>query len=271
MNKIIKIIENEIEKKENIKSYAFDVKFWESVFSIETPPEIIRQREISDGYYADYFELDYTIEMLNKLFPGWQTRNIQLHQVGGGKGIVITGELGCPVLQSDGTRKMIWRAEVGGAEIHFKKETDLPFSPDNVAKSAYTDWLKRAGRLFGIGWDLWENKPTEKQIEEFENAISNWEYKDIIRKRFKRCKKTSRIVNGKMIEIGADDFIKKLPTDDQVQRFNELIKPLSEEIKLKLWEKFQLYDYEQVETFLKNIENRLSAVNTNKENKDGTQ
>lgn len=240
---------------ENLDNLIFDTIFWQKVFSIETPEEVLKQREVGGGMIADYYELSYTIEKLNELFPGWETRNIQLHQIAGGKAIVITGDLGCPVLRKDGTRTMIWRSEVGSAEIQFKKDSTIPSNPDNVAKAAYTDWLKRAGRLFGIGWDLWEGKPSKEQGAKFEEHIKNWDKKDIVRKRFARCKKV-----GRPGEMGADEFIKTLPTEEQLNEFKSLIENLPEDVKDKLWTKFQSSTKSGADQLIDLIKKRLEEL-----------
>jgi len=250
---IIKVASESVKSNEkfrdNIKDFEFSQRLWSELFNIKTPSHFIKQRKISSqdgGLYADYFEPSYTISELNRLFPNWEIKNLQAIPFAGGKAVMVIGELGCPIIQSDGTQRMVWRSEIGGAEIQYKSGSELPSNPDNVAKSAFSDWIKRAGRLFGIGWDLWEQSPTEEQVEKLEKHIADWAKKDKVRERFKVCKRSTKIISGDVINVGAEDFINNLPTRAQLEEFQSFLSKVPPDFVDNLWDKFQMYNKDTI-------------------------
>ena len=121
-------------------------------------PEQIRQREGRGGKMLDYLETHAVITRLNEAFNGaWSFEVLDFKTMEGE--IVVKGRL---------TAGGISKEQFGSNEIHRHKGQDgekgAPLSIGDDLKAAASDALKKCATLFGVGLELYRDRPHQQPV-----------------------------------------------------------------------------------------------------------
>ncbi len=226
--------------KKDFESHFFESAFWKTIETECTPLEVLKKRKGSwnkdkgDFDELEYFPEDYTLGELNRLFPGWWTEDMHSEIDYKLRIATVSGYL-CveyPTLQRE---KVAKRWAVASSKIQISKEIDEKTNAfeasnaDDVYKAARTEWIKVAGKWYGIGLDIYHQKITPELRSIFEDTIRNWgAYGDETKKL------AATIIKG----VTFRDFIKELPTIQQTKRFLQTLEFIPQEKHHILWLNF---------------------------------
>ena len=122
--------------------------------ALEQPfdPKLVKTRRGGHGRQLKYVEGKHYVSRLNEAFGGEWTFDIVEHEVVGEE-VLVRGRL---------TAAGVSKCEFGGSAITRRKESGEPISIADDAKAAATDCLKRCARLFGVGLDLYDDRPAQQ-------------------------------------------------------------------------------------------------------------
>lgn len=268
------------ELKEIFEDHIFEAAFYERIENKATPFEFIETRKgfwnKEKGKYEEleYFPEEYTIQELNRLFPGWWTEemkyevNLQLRTIS------VSGYLCVQYPTRSGKLKVSKRWAIGSVRIEYKKDEKDASDPQYRYRAARTEWLKLAGKWYGIGLDVYHQQITSQLRDMFEDRIKPMgtyaqELKDI----------AVTLKTGK----GFRDFLKEIPEAETTERFQKALDKISQDIQdsngnnihQKLWSnyiKYKVNTYEgraKLEKFLQKVEETAGKVNQqSKQNKE---
>ncbi len=113
---------------------------------------LIKTRRGGHGRQLKYVEGKHYVARLNEAFGGEWSFDILHHEVLGEE-VLVRGRL---------TAAGVSKCEFGGSSITRSRETGEPISLADDAKAAATDCLKRCARLFGVGLDLYDDRPSRQ-------------------------------------------------------------------------------------------------------------
>lgn len=234
--------------KEELKSMKVEAFYWEKAFSQKTPTDMVYEREGPGGDLMEYVKDSYSIRELNRLYPGWYQEDMKVEYIPQVATFVVSGYaiITYPTLTGIKRRK-IWA--LGSATVQMKKDADtvMPSQPDDVAKAAYTEWIKLVAKRLGIGVDIYEQSITDEMIQEFEDKVKDWDRRNIVdavAKSIKSKKAFTRYVNN-------------LPSKKQTEEFKETIKSFDNNIQIQLWEQFQKHQVSTAGRYIKQIKDKL--------------
>jgi hypothetical protein len=204
----------------DFSNYFFEATFWKRVSEKATPLDILKKRkgswnkEINDYNMLEYFPEDYTIAELNRLFPSWWCEDMKIEINTQLRVVYVSGFL-CVEIPTLKGLKAVKRWAVGGKRIEIATEPNKHTNqwdasqPDDDVKSARTEWLKVAGKWYGIGLDIYHQKITPQLRSIFEDTVRSWgQYADDA----KAIAKT--FTTGQYFR----DYLRSLPTVDQTER-----------------------------------------------------
>jgi len=196
-------------------NHLFTAEFWKRVESTHTPLDLLKERkgawnaETKTHVVLEYFPEEYTIQELNRLFPNWWMDNMESEYYPALRMVEVKGYLFVEVPTLQG-KVVIKRWATGTSVIEFKKDSDgQPSQPDDRFKAARTEWIKLAGKLFGIGLEIYHQRITPEMRSHFEDVVRPLGiYADDMKK------VAATISKGQ----GFRNYIRQLPTLEQVKR-----------------------------------------------------
>lgn len=209
----------------------------------ETPEEFIESRVIGrdkagNEIYADYIRQFYVIRELNRLYPGWSLipAEVPLFYQPETRTWQYVGSLKVRYYDII-TKKLEERIipGIGSIEVQFKREplegeTFLRLSrPDDMAKGARTECIKNAAYWLGIGFDVYSQEITPKQMSQFEDTIRTWEQKDYV----------LAVANSIKRKKAFQTFIDSLPNVEQTAEFHDILKDIPRMYAQQLWDDYQ--------------------------------
>lgn len=240
---------------ENIKKEA---SFWDNVFNVETPEAETYEREgpkdkSGNPTYFEYVKDSYTIRMLNKLFPGWYQEDMKIEYIAQVTTWVVSGYIIIRYPTSEGikTRK-IWA--VGAQAVQIKKDLSggiLPSQPEDMAKGAYTEWMKLVGKRLGIGVDIFEQSITESMMQEYTDIVKHYDDTSI----------TDQVIGTLRKKKLFKDYISNLPNEKQAIIFKEIVEKAPPQAKIPLWQQFQKHTKNTVDKFINELKQKLGVSN----------
>lgn len=225
-------------QKAAFSSMKYQTGFFNFIEKDEVPLDEIEVRDGArdkDGNLTqlEYFPEEYTLKKLNAFFPGWWTEDMRVEYIPQCRTFLCTGSL-CvqyPNPYAPGGFSIAKRFAVGSAIVEYSKnsETPEPSQPDDKAKAARTEWIKLAGKWFGIGLEIYHQKVSPALASQFEDRIADWkEYgKDVIAI-------ANTITKGKAMR----DLIKSLPSKEITKEFLKLMEKVPEAHKAAMWSQF---------------------------------
>jgi len=113
---------------------------------------LIKTRRGGHGRQLKYVEGRHYVGRLNEAFGGEWSSDILHHEVLGEE-VLVRGRL---------TAAGVSKSEFGGSAITRSRESGEPISLADDAKAAATDCLKRCARLFGVGLELYDDRPSRQ-------------------------------------------------------------------------------------------------------------
>lgn len=206
--------------REDFKNHAYKATFFKRATEQATPLDFLKERkgswnkDLNDYNILEYFPEDYTLTELDRLFPGWWEEGMADEWMPGIRTYKVTGYL-CveyPTLKGTGIVK---RWAVAGAEVFRKidpvtqKQTDEPSQPEDRLKAARTEWIKVAGKHYGIGLEIYHQKITPALRAMFEDRIRSWGVYAQVAKEIAATLETGH---------GFRNYLKELPTVTQTKR-----------------------------------------------------
>lgn len=222
--------------------------YWDKAFKDITPEDAVYEREGSKCEMMEYVKDSYTIRRLNALYPGWYNEEMKIEYVPQLATFLVTGYLVISYLTITGIkRRKIWA--VGSSTVQMKTNTDkgvMPSQPDDVAKAAYTEWIKLVGKRLGIGVDIFEQSITEELQYLYTERVEKYKYTNVTDEVVKSIKKKKAFIN----------YVDNLPTKEQAEKLLSLNIP--EKVETTIWDQFQKYQKSTVGLFLKQIESKIS-------------
>ncbi len=217
-------------------SHIHEASFWKRVAEKSTPDDALKYRKgnkipgTEDYQVLEYFKADYTINELNRLFPGWWQEEMVSHPFN--KELLTIKQTGylCVEIPTLTGKKVIRRWASASAELKKTKDLDKitgfykPVNPDDLEKSADTEWLKRAGRLYGIGLDIYSQAITYGLRQEFEDLVRLWGV---------YAEEPIAIVKTITTGQGFRAYLRELPTKEQTLKFIELMQVFPIDMRVK--------------------------------------
>lgn len=222
--------------RETFESHIFEASFWKKMEDREVPLDYLKERkgawnkEKGDYDYFEYFPEEYTLQELNRLFPGWWEEDMRYEYYPDLRVINVSGYLCVEYPTLDGRKKVTKRWAIGSVRVEFSKEKNestglLDASqPDDRFKAARTEWIKLAGKHYGIGLEIYHQRITAQMRSEFEDRIRNWgvysqEAKDI----------AATIKTGQAFR----NYLRELPSVDQTERILKALGQIPKDLKDK--------------------------------------
>lgn len=115
----------------------------------KTPKRFIKTRPGPGGLILSYVEIGYVINMLNQVF-GWDWDFVIIDQQIGNKQVWVQGELTVRLREH-----IITKAQYGGADIKFNRQSGEAVSIADDLKAAASDCLKKCASMLGIAGDVY--------------------------------------------------------------------------------------------------------------------
>lgn len=241
-DKAMKVIPESV--RPDFLNHLWSSAFWKRIEETHVPLDLIKERKGSYDYnmktnvVLEYFPEEYTIQELNRLFPGWWMDEMDVKYEDKLRTIVVKGYLfvEIPTLQGKQTIK---RWAMGATVVHVKKpkRTDdmtdedyeymlslgpQPAQPDDRYKAARTEWIKLAGKIFGIGLEIYHQRITAEMRSHFE---------DIVRPLGKYGENYKKIAATFDTGHGFRNYLKELPTLEQIKRIVLSVDAIPVELK----------------------------------------
>jgi hypothetical protein len=213
-------------------STAYEKKMWENIVEEPTPPEMVKTRkgawskEKNDYVELEYFPEELTLKGLNEDFPGWWTEDMKYSFHSDLRVMVVEGYL-CVEYPTVKGMKVTKRWAVAGSRIEYTQDVNKvtglhdASQPDDVVKSARTEWLKVAGKWYGYGLDIYTQKITPALWSMFEERIATWKHTEGL------IAIAQTFTGGK----GFRDFLKRLPTFSQGERLKAALELIPPDVK----------------------------------------
>lgn len=224
------------EQRKNYESYLYEQSFWKKVASTPTSLNLIKEREgfkDKDGIkqVLEYFPEEYTLSELDRLFPGWWEEEMQVNSstdIVALQTAIVSGYL-CVEYPTPKGMKISKRWAVAGSEVIFKANTKIPLDLGDTVKSARTEWIKVAGKHFGIGLDIYHQRITQELMSAFEDTIRYWgKYAE------EKKKLASTLTTGHAFR----NMLKGMPDAQQSERFVNLISKVPQSQHDAFWQQF---------------------------------
>lgn len=218
------------EVKDDFRAHIFEASFWKHIEHKHVPFDFLKKRKGSkiagtDEYkMLEYFPADYTTSELNRLFPGWWQEEMKLEVDYKLRTVRIMGYL-CVEYPTLKGKKVTKRWATASTAIKISRDIDDKTNmfeasqPDDLEKSALTEWIKIAGKYFGIGLEIYSQRVTPELRSIFEDLVRDW---GVYAEEVKKIAAT--IETG----TGFRDFLRSLPSIEQTKRFINAVKWLPE-------------------------------------------
>jgi len=270
-NQLNKLPIDESTKKKFVNK-AWESHLWKSIADKPTPFDIVEERDGGKSGNLEYFPEEYTINELNRLFPGWWCEEMQTNCDTIMRTVYTTGYLMIRYIDLLGISVIRKIYAVGASEI-FSKVTDkfAPSQPDDRYKASRTEWIKLAGKWLGIGLDIYHQQITSELRSVFEDTIRDW---NIYAQHWKNI--ASKCLNGHAFRT----MLKVMPSLNQVKRFQEALIHFPDKDYPQLWQEFAKHnnskklkpdingkntsDYSKFEVFLIKIEDIANELKNKK-------
>jgi hypothetical protein len=246
---------NEITKF--LDTQAGEASYWNSLFNDLETPESQRHyrkgpkdRATGEHVMLEYVKDSYTIRMLNALFPGWYPDDMTFQYIPEVQTFVVTGYAVVRYAVKDGvkTRRMY---AVGACQVHGKVDDPSKASgAEDMAKGAYTEWIKLVGKRLGIGVDVYEQSITKKMMDAFEDRISTYPENSLI----------LSIVKNISDKTAFLEYVGNIPTKEQGTEFQEILKKCPPHTHEGLKVNFQKNTQMSIPDFFKMIEVNLEKI-----------
>ena len=234
---------------EKIKVIKAESLYWDKAFSQVTPDENVEIREGSKGEFFEYVKDSYTMRRLNDLYPGWYTDEMKIEYIPNVATFVVSGYIIIEYITLEGPkRRKIWA--VGASQVQMKRDKDIatPSQPDDVAKSAYTEWIKLVGKRLGIGLDIFEQSITDEMKAEYAERTKHYKHTNITDEIVKTIK-SKKVFNA---------YVNNLPTSEQALDLASVSIP--EDKERAVWDAFQKNQKSTVSTLIKQVKEKLKGV-----------
>lgn len=119
--------------------------------SEKTPPQHIRRREGKGGKQFEYVTIGYIKRVLDYAFGWmWSFDILKIEEMGGQ--IVCQGKLS---IQDHTGKVILWKTDIGNADIKRLKATKEYLDYGNDMKAAISDCIKRCASQLGIARDIY--------------------------------------------------------------------------------------------------------------------
>lgn len=217
----------------DFKNHLFTAQFWKRIEETHIPLDLIKERkgswdnDLRDNVVLEYFPEEYTIQELNRLFPSWWTENMKDKYIESLRTIRIKGDL-CVEIPTLQGKQVIKRWAIGAVVVQVKKPKKTkdmddedyqyllslgpqPSQPDDRYKAARTEWIKLAGKWYGIGLEIYHQRITSDMRSHFE---------DIVRPLGIYADEMKKIAATFDKGHGFRNFLKEIPTINQVKRIS---------------------------------------------------
>jgi recombination DNA repair RAD52 pathway protein len=178
-----------------------------------TPRKHIFKRPAKGGGTWEYCTGTYIRKVLNYTFGflwSFEVKEIEEKY----KQISVLGRL--TIMNQDTLQPMIWKEQVGRADIKYKKGTEIPVDYGNDKKAAITDALKKCASELGIASDIYgKNEFREIKIEEVEEKSDKLfsETKELISKvkdKGQQKQAIENVLNSKQFNSEEEEELKKI-------------------------------------------------------------
>lgn len=255
------------QQQADYESYIYEKEFWNRIQTEPTPINLLKEREgfkNKDGIaqILEYFPEEYTLNELNRLFPGWWEEEMRLSpspEIVALQTAIVTGYL-CVEYPTPKGMKITKRWACAGSEVIFKTNTKIPLDLGDTIKSARTEWIKVAGKHFGIGLDIYHQRITPELMSAFEDTIRHWgKYADDVKKL------VPTLTTGHAFR----NMLKGMPNAKQSEEFVELMSKVPESQHDAFWRQFlklnnkSAQNTAQIEKWLKDIAVAVEKMKVN--------
>jgi len=225
-----KLIDNlEDNVKKDFQNYIFQSSFWKKLENSQAPLDLIKYRkgpknkETGEDTWLEFLPEDYTIQELNRVFPGWWCEDMDHGESLQLRVAWVTGYL-CveyPTLQG---LKPTKRWAKGAERIEYKKDTDYASQPEDVMAAARTRWLKLAGKWYGIGLEIYHQRVTPELRSAFEDIVRFWGVYGEDAKAIAASIETGQ---------GFRSFLKEFPTPEQTDKLMTYLQDIPKDLENK--------------------------------------
>jgi hypothetical protein len=262
--------------KEDFQNHLFTSQFWKQIEKTHTPLDLLKERKGSwDKHtkthkWLEYFPEEYTIQELNRLFPGWWNEDMKVAYEPTLRTVHVSGYLFVEVPTLQG-KQVIKRWAIGASRVEYKwedgKKTADAAQPDDKFKAARTEWIKLAGKWFGIGLEIYHQRITPEMRSHFE---------DIVRPLGLYAGSYLKIAQTFTTGQGFRNYLRQLPNLDQVKRITTAVDKIpadlqndkGKNVKELIMQNFVLNkndsdeNREKFEEFIKQIEHVAAQYST---------
>ena len=165
--------------RDDFKNQAFKSAWFKRVADQVTPFDFLKERkgpwdtDAGDFKKLEYFPDDYTITELDRVYPGWWMEDMKSEFINTLRAFLVTGYL-CVEYPTFSGMQVVKRWASAGHDIEYKKDTNEPSGASNAFISARTYWIKSAGKLYGIGLDIYHQRITPELRSIFEDRVRYW-------------------------------------------------------------------------------------------------
>ena len=126
----------------------------------KTPAKYIKKRPAKGGGDWNYVTGGYVKKCLNLMFGwNWDFEIVSEEILLEAKQVIVKGKLTCRTYNAS-----IIKTQFGGADIKFKRGTDVHLDLANDFKAAASDALKKAASMIGIAADIY-NPEEFREVE----------------------------------------------------------------------------------------------------------
>lgn len=273
-----KLLENIPENaRADYENHYYESKFFQSIADDEAPADMLKERkgswdkEKNDYTTLEYFPEDYTLSELDRIFPGWWVEEYRVHTdlMDRFRTLYCTGYL-CVKYPTPKGEQVTKRPAIGSTRVEYTKE-DHPAlgmkdasQVDDRLKAVRTEWIKLAGKWYGIGLEVYHQRITTKLRAKFEDIVRDWgHYADEVKK----------IASTFETGHGFRKFLQSLPHPELTERIKTALNGIPETQNDKgqtfqdiVWTQFVKLrldtqaNRKQAEDFIRKIEEKATII-----------
>lgn len=274
--------------KKAYRDYFYEKSLWESIANESTPLDVVKEREgsyskeLQANVILEYIPEHYTVQELNRLFPGWWTADMkrsELEEIIKLESVIIEGYLCVPYPTPSGTQvRKLWG--IAGSKIQFLKDTKIPVDLADNFKGARTEWLRIQGKWLGIGLDIYSQRISNDLRGMFEDLCRALEPLSLLPDDTLKNKVSEMMKIAETLTTGHTfrNYLKEFPSANQLKRFGEALTFINNDAKkVELWTSFLKFSSKsdaartQTESWLIKFESKIQQlkVKLNKEKQNG--
>lgn len=271
--------------KSAYQDFFYEKTLWETVANEPTPLDMIKEREgsyskeLGGNVILEYVPENYTIQELNRLFPGWWTagmRRSTLEEIVKLESVMIEGYLYVPYPVPSGTKvRKLWA--IAGSKIQFLKDTKIPVDLADAFKGARTEWIRIQGKWLGIGLDIYAQNITPNLRSFFEDLCRSLAPLSLLPDETLKSKVSEMMRIAETLTTGHTfrNYLKEFPTAQQITRFGKALAVVNNDVKkIELWNHFLKFNSKsdgsrtQTESWLLKFEAKMNELKVKLNNKE---